>query len=94
MRKASTELLEQGIQAPSPAPDLIPAEHQSGTYIGIGTTNGGTSGPPGTLPLLCERLLISYFSVEAYTSIFCTLQRDSCMHSARVRSDRLTPSIH
>jgi hypothetical protein len=26
MRKASTELLEQGIQAPSPAPDLIPAE--------------------------------------------------------------------
>jgi hypothetical protein len=26
MRKASTELLEQGIQAPSLAPDLIPAE--------------------------------------------------------------------
>ena len=26
MRKASTELPEQGIQAPSPAPDLIPAE--------------------------------------------------------------------
>ena len=26
MRKASTVLLEQGIQTPSPAPDLIPAE--------------------------------------------------------------------
>ena len=26
MRKASSELLEQGIQAPSPAPDLIPAK--------------------------------------------------------------------
>src|SRR5205823_3667405 len=26
MRKASTALLEQGIQTPSPAPDLIPAE--------------------------------------------------------------------
>jgi hypothetical protein len=26
MRKASTRLLEQGIQAPSPALDLIPAE--------------------------------------------------------------------
>jgi hypothetical protein len=26
MRKASTELLEQGTQAPSPAPDLSPAE--------------------------------------------------------------------
>jgi hypothetical protein len=26
MRKASTVLLEQGTQTPSPAPDLIPAE--------------------------------------------------------------------
>ena len=26
MSKASTRMLEQGIQAPSPAPDLIPAE--------------------------------------------------------------------
>ena len=26
MRKASTRLLEQGTQTPSPAPDLIPAE--------------------------------------------------------------------
>ena len=43
MRKASTRMLEQGIQAPSPAPDLIPAEHQSRTYIQIGTMNGGTS---------------------------------------------------
>jgi len=42
MRKASTRLLEQGTQ-PSPAPDLIPAEHQPRTYIGIGTANGGTS---------------------------------------------------
>jgi hypothetical protein len=34
---------EHGIQAPSPAPDLIPAEHHPRTYIGIGTVNGGTS---------------------------------------------------
>src|SRR5438309_10014499 len=31
MRKASTRLLEQGIQAPSPAPDLIPAENKAST---------------------------------------------------------------
>jgi hypothetical protein len=31
MRKASTRLLEQGIQAPSPAPDLIPAENKTST---------------------------------------------------------------
>jgi len=31
MRKASTRLLEQGIQAPSPAPDLIPAETKTST---------------------------------------------------------------
>jgi hypothetical protein len=45
MRKASTELLEQGTQTPSPAPDLIPAEakNQRWTHIGIGTVNGGTS---------------------------------------------------
>jgi hypothetical protein len=43
MRKASTELLEQGIQAPSPAPDLILAEHQPRTYIAIGTSDWGTS---------------------------------------------------
>src|SRR5438270_1127863 len=45
MRKASTALLEQGTQTPSPAPDLIPAvtKHQPRTYIGIGTANGGTS---------------------------------------------------
>ena len=43
MRKASTRMLEPGIQAPSPAPDLIPAEHQSRTYIQIGTMNGSTS---------------------------------------------------
>jgi putative transposase len=42
MRKTSTELLEQGIQAPSPAPYLIPAEanNQPRTHIGIGTANG------------------------------------------------------
>jgi len=45
MRKASTELLEQGTQTPSPAPDLIPAEHQPRTYIAIGAANGGTSQP-------------------------------------------------
>src|ERR1017187_2804200 len=45
MSKASTELLEQGTQTPSPAPDLIPAqtENQPRTHIGIGTANGGTS---------------------------------------------------
>ena len=43
MRKASTRMLEQGIQSPSPAPDLIPAEHKWRTYIQIGTMNGGTS---------------------------------------------------
>jgi hypothetical protein len=45
MRKASTELLEQGTQTPSPAPDLIPADakNQPRTHIGIGTVNGGTS---------------------------------------------------
>ncbi len=45
MRKASTKLLKQGTQTPSPAPDLIPAEtnHQPRTHIGIGTANGGTS---------------------------------------------------
>ena len=47
MRKAGTEMLEQRSQAPSPAPDLIPAEtkNQSRTDIGIGTANGGTSVP-------------------------------------------------
>ena len=29
MRKASTALLEQGTQTPSPAPDLIPAETEN-----------------------------------------------------------------
>jgi hypothetical protein len=28
MRKARTVMLEQGTQAPSPAPDLIPAENE------------------------------------------------------------------
>jgi hypothetical protein len=31
MSKASTELLEQGTQTPSPAPDLIPAETKKST---------------------------------------------------------------
>ena len=45
MRKASTRLPEQGTQAPSPAPDLIPAktENQRRTHIRTGTANGGTS---------------------------------------------------
>src|ERR1039457_6855709 len=45
MSKASRELLQQGTQTPSPAPDLIPAqtENQPRTHIGIGTANGGTS---------------------------------------------------
>jgi hypothetical protein len=51
MSKASTELLEQGTQTPSPAPDLIPAEteNQPRTHIGIGTANGGTSLPVRTV---------------------------------------------
>ena len=41
MRKASTRLLEQGTQTPSPAPDLIPAETSTENlhwewYIGRG----------------------------------------------------------
>ena len=53
MSKASTELLEQGTQTPSPAPDLIPAEtkKQPRTHIRIGTANGGTS---LTLPLFAR----------------------------------------
>src|SRR6266700_6842643 len=36
MRKASTALLEQGIQTPSPAPDLIPAETSTeGLTLGL-----------------------------------------------------------
>jgi hypothetical protein len=34
MRKASTVLLEQGTQAPSPAPDLIPAENEQQNLTG------------------------------------------------------------
>src|ERR1041384_4746206 len=47
MRKAGTRLPEQGTQAPSPAPDLIPAktENQPRTYPEIGPLNGGTSVP-------------------------------------------------
>jgi len=34
MRKASTGPLEQGTQAPSPAPDLIPAENERRNLTG------------------------------------------------------------
>jgi hypothetical protein len=34
IRKARTALLEQGTQAPSPAPDLIPAENKPANSIG------------------------------------------------------------
>jgi hypothetical protein len=34
MRKASTALLEQGTQAPSPAPDFIPAENEPQNLTG------------------------------------------------------------
>jgi hypothetical protein len=34
MKKASTALLEQGTQAPSPAPDLIPAENEPRNLTG------------------------------------------------------------
>src|SRR5690349_2937348 len=43
MRKASTGMLEQGPQAPAPAPDLIPAKNQPRTNTGIGAADGGTS---------------------------------------------------
>jgi putative transposase len=51
MRNASTRLPEQGTQTPSPAPDLIAAKanNQPRTHIGIGTANGGTSLPRGTI---------------------------------------------
>ena len=53
MRTASTRLLEQGTQTPSPAPDLIPADakQQLRTNIEIGTANGGTSGGWGSILL-------------------------------------------
>jgi hypothetical protein len=47
MTNASTRLPEQGTQTPSAASDLIPAEHQLRTYIGIGPANGGTSESTG-----------------------------------------------
>ena len=34
MRKARTAMLEQGTQAPSPAPDLIPAENERQNLTG------------------------------------------------------------
>ena len=47
MRKARTVMLEQGTQAPSPAPDLIPAENEQRTLTGNSHSdwysNGGTS---------------------------------------------------
>ena len=36
MRKASTGLLEQGTQTPSPAPDLIPAETKINRELTLG----------------------------------------------------------
>jgi hypothetical protein len=39
-------MLEQGIQAPSLAPDLIRSQHQPRTYIAIGTSDGGASAQP------------------------------------------------
>jgi hypothetical protein len=46
MSKASTWMLEKGIQTPSPSPDHIPAQNHKlllRTYIETGTSNGGTS---------------------------------------------------
>jgi hypothetical protein len=65
MRKASTRMPEQGTQTPSPAPDLIPAERQPRTYIGIGTANGGTS--------RCS------ITDAPGTSVFSTIRRFSAM---------------
>ena len=39
MRKASTVMLEQGTQAPSPAPDLIPAENERQNLTGNSHSN-------------------------------------------------------
>src|SRR5689334_1677006 len=36
-------MLEQGPQAPSPAPDLMPGKHEPRTNTGIGSADGGTS---------------------------------------------------
>src|SRR5881392_2056414 len=41
MKKASTRLLEQETQTPSPLQNSSPLNHQLRTYIGIGTANGG-----------------------------------------------------
>ena len=67
MRKASTSLLEQGTQTPSPAPDLIPAQtkNQPRTHTGIGTANGGTSNGLSGSPLYT-----SFLSSTAYLSNF------------------------
>jgi hypothetical protein len=47
MTNAATWMPEKRTQTPSPSPDLIPAKnHQPETYIGIGTSDGGTSHIP------------------------------------------------
>ena len=75
MRKASTRLPEQGTQAPSPAPDLIPAktENQLRTYPEIGPLNGGTSAVMASI--LAARKLANYDPdrrVPATTSAIAT----------------------
>jgi hypothetical protein len=45
MRKASTELLDQGTQTPSPAPDLIPAEPNRGLTLGLVQQMGALQDP-------------------------------------------------
>jgi hypothetical protein len=54
MTNAATWMPEKRTQTPSPSPDLIPAKnHQPETYIGIGTSDGGTSmRPPGRWPAI------------------------------------------
>ena len=47
MRRASTGLLEQGTQTPSPAPDLIPAEHHRELTLGLVLQTGALHQPEG-----------------------------------------------
>jgi hypothetical protein len=83
MRKASTELLEQGTQTPSPAPDLIPAEteHQPRTHIGIGTANGGTS------ELSRPRPKSGYGVRQAHLKVSSSGIASSLVAGSRIRSD-------
>ena len=52
MSKASTELLEQGTQTPSPAPDLIPAKNEQRNSTG--NSHSDWYNKRGHFSALCE----------------------------------------